>query len=84
MEEGMGAKLTWASAAVVGTLFLASSLPAQFGQQSQEDLIQLRAEKLDKPVFKKANWLFDYDKAKEQAKKEDKLLFTYFTASYFR
>ena len=78
----MSVKLTWASAAVVGTLFLANGLPAQLSQPSQEDLIQLRAEKLDKPVFKRANWLFDYDKAKEQAKKEGKLLFTYFTRSY--
>ncbi len=79
----MSAKLIWAGAAVVGTLFPASSLPAQLSQQSQEDLIKLRAEKLDKPVFKKANWLFDYDKAKEQAKTEGKLLFTYFTVSFF-
>ena len=82
MEEGMSAKLTWAGAAVVGTLFLASGLPAQRSQPSQEDLIKLRAEELDKPVFKKANWLFDYDNAKEKAKKEGKLLFTYFTRSY--
>ena len=78
----MNAKLTWAGAAVVGTLFLATGLPAQRTQPSQEDLIKQRVEKLDKPVFKNTDWLFDYDKAKEQAKKEGKLIFTYFTRSY--
>ncbi len=59
---------------------LASLLPAQ--DKSQEELTKLRAEKLAKPVFEKAPWLTDYDKAREQAKKENKLLFTYFTRSY--
>jgi len=33
-------------------------------------------------VFQKAPWVMDYDKAREQAKKDGKLLFTYFTRSY--
>lgn len=60
---------------------LASLLPAQ-NQKSQEELTKLRAEKLAKPVFTKAPWLTDYDQAREQAKKEHKLLFAYFTRSY--
>jgi hypothetical protein len=56
---------------------LASLLPAQNRpQKSQEELKQLREEKLAKPVFQKAPWLTDFDKAREQAKKENKLLFT--------
>jgi hypothetical protein len=62
---------------------LGALLPAQNRQPpSQEQLTKLRAEKLAKPVFTKAPWVTDYDKAREQAKKENKLLFTYFTRSY--
>ncbi|MEY4674349.1 MAG: hypothetical protein RL148_2133 [Planctomycetota bacterium] len=50
--------------------------------KSQEALIKLREEKLAKEVFKKAPWMFDFDKARETAKKEGKLIFTYFTRSY--
>lgn len=49
---------------------------------NQDDLKAKRTEKLKKPVFTKAPWVTDYDKAREQAKKEGKLLFTYFTRSY--
>lgn len=67
-------------AALLGAL-----LPAQNRQQpSQEQLTQLRADKLAKPVFQKAPWVMDYDKAREQAKKDGKLLFAYFTRSYAR
>jgi hypothetical protein len=63
---------------------LASLIPAQNAppQPSQDDLKAKRTEKLAKPVFTKAPWVMDYDKAREQAKKEDKLLLTYFTRSY--
>lgn len=61
----------------------AALLPAQNRPQpSQDDLIQKRTEKLAKEVFKKAPWVADYDAARAQAKKENKLLFTYFTRSY--
>ncbi len=62
----------------VGALSLLSALPAQ----DQEHLIAERAKKLAKPVFENANWMFDYDKAREEAKKQGKVLFTYFTRSY--
>jgi hypothetical protein len=60
---------------------LAALLPAQQGK-SQDDLKKMREQKLAKEVFQKAPWVTDYDKAREQAKKENKLLFTYFTRSY--
>jgi len=49
---------------------------------SQQDLIKLRDEKMALPVFKKAGWTFDYDKARAEAKKSGKLIFTYFSRSY--
>ncbi len=68
---------------VSAAALLASLLPAQNrSQPSQEDLKKLRTEKLAKPVFQKATWVTDYDKARAQAKKENKLLFAYFTRSY--
>ncbi len=69
---------TLAGALIVGTSVLAAALPGQ----SQADLIAERAKKLAKPLFKKANWIFDYDEARAEAKKQGKLLFTYFTRSY--
>lgn len=49
---------------------------------SQKELIRLRDEKLALPVFKKADWTFDYDAARARAKKEGKVIFTYFSRSY--
>ena len=60
---------------------LSAALPAQ-NQPSQEQLVTLRTEKLAKEVFKKADWVMDYDKARAQAKSSGKLIFTYFTRSY--
>ena len=67
-----------AGALIAGTLALTAALPAQ----SQEGLIAERAKKLAKPVFEKANWIFDWDEARAQARKQGKVLFTYFTRSY--
>jgi len=58
------------------------SLSAQRRQPTQEELVGLRAEKLAKPVFQKADWTFDYDAARERAREEGKLIFAYFTRSY--
>jgi len=65
---------------VLASLLIAG-LPAQ-QQKSQEELKQLRTEKLAKPVFQKAPWLSDYDAARAEAKKTGRPLFTYFTRSY--
>ena len=64
------------------SLALLPALPAQRNMPSQEELTTERDKKLAKPVFQAANWLFDYDEARKQAKEQDKLLFTYFTRSY--
>jgi hypothetical protein len=62
---------------------LASLLPAQNAPEpTPEELTAKRTEKLAKPVFTKAPWVTDYDQAREQAKKENKLVFAYFTRSY--
>ncbi len=73
-------KTTWAGAVIFGSLALLPALPAQ--RLSQDELVVESEKKLAKPVFQKANWLFDYDEARQQAKKQGKLLFTYFTRSY--
>ena len=87
----MKTNLTWASAAIVAGLTLATALPAQQAkklikgdQEKQDKLIAERNKKLAKPVFEKANWLFDYDEARAEAKRSGKLLFTYFSRSYAR
>ena len=66
-------------AALTGAV-LSGAAPAQ--EKSQEVLALQRAEKLAKTVFKKADWLFDYDKALERARDEGKLILVYFTRSY--
>lgn len=70
---------TLSGALIAGISFLAAALPAQ---NSQDDLIAEREKKLAKPVFQKANWIFDYDQARAEAKKQGKFLFTYFSRSY--
>jgi hypothetical protein len=62
-------------------------LPALAGigraqQPVQEQLKKQRDEKLALPVFKKAGWTFDYEKARAEAKTTGKPIFAYFTRSY--
>lgn len=59
---------------------LASVATAQ--ASNQDKLIQQREEKLAKPVFQNAAWRTDYDAARAEAKKDGKLILTYFTRSY--
>ncbi len=73
-------KTTLAGAVIAGALALTPALPAQ--TKSQEDLIAEREKKLAKPLFQEAAWFFDYDEARAEAKKQGKLLFTYFSRSY--
>jgi hypothetical protein len=64
---------------------LASLLPAQNApEKTPAELKQARADKLAQPVFQKAGWITDYDKAREQAKKDSKLVLAYFTRTYSR
>ena len=67
---------------LLGALVSVLTLTAGLSAQSQDDLIAERAKKLAKPIFKEGNWIFDYDEARAEAKKQGKLLFTYFTRSY--
>jgi hypothetical protein len=51
-------------------------------EKSQEELIAMRDKILAKPVFQKAHWRTDYDKARAEAKQTGKPIFAYFTRSY--
>ena len=67
--------------ALVALAFSALLVPAA-AQKSQQELAELRAEKLAKPVFARVPWRLDFDAAKAEAKADGKLLFAYFTRSY--
>ncbi len=68
--------------AVLGLVGPQASLAAQAKQPTQEELVHKRDEKFALPVFKKADWTFDYDAAREEAKKSGKVIFAYFSRSY--
>jgi len=70
------------AAAVLPMLVAIGAATAQAPQKNQEELVKLRDEKFALPVFTKADWTFDYDKARERAAKEGKLIFSYFSRSY--
>ncbi len=61
-------------------VLIAPPVPAR--QQTQQELKQKRTDKLQKPVFQNAAWRLDYDAAREEARKDGKLLLVYFTRSY--
>ncbi|HEY3226674.1 MAG TPA: hypothetical protein VGK61_06760 [Planctomycetota bacterium] len=65
----------------VALTFLAAARPAR-AQENQETMKENLAHKLEKPFFKNATWITDYDEAKAAAKKSGKLIFAYFTRSY--
>ncbi len=69
------------AAGTLTALGLGSALPAQ-ASADQEKMIKNREEKLESRFLQKANWILDYDEAREVAKQEGKLIFTYFTRSY--
>jgi hypothetical protein len=46
------------------------------------DLEDKRDALLKEAFLKKADWITDYDKAREEAKKSGKTIFGYFTRSY--
>lgn len=69
---------------VLGLMLLLGAMFALPQSASAQSMEQKRDEKLAKPVFKKAAWLFDYDAAREEAKKSGKPIFAYFTRSYAR
>jgi len=63
---------------VVGAVALAVMASAAQAQSLEEK----RDAKLQAPFLSKASWITDFDKAREEAKKGDKLMFAYFTRSY--
>jgi hypothetical protein len=69
-------------ALVLGPAALAQSLPATPKTKGSDDLAKKLEEKLASPFLKKAAWNTDFDAAKAEAKKSNKLLFVYFSRSY--
>lgn len=67
---------------LLSPLFASSRGAAAPVPQGQEELKQKRQQKLDKPVFKRAAWIADYDAARAQAKQAGTLLLVLFTRSY--
>jgi hypothetical protein len=67
---------------LLSTGFLAACAAFLWGQEDQKALEEKRDAKLKEEWLKKVDWITDYDKAREAAKKEKKLIFAYFTRSY--
>ncbi len=64
-------------------VLMCATLPAQassFG--TQEELIAKREKKKESRFLRNADWIVDYDEARAEAKKQGKLIFTYFSRSY--
>ncbi len=73
------------SKTLIGTIalsILAPCLDAQRQLPSQEELISRRQHKLSEPWLKNAKWTLSLAEAREQAKKQGKIIFAYFTRSY--
>ncbi|HZE98778.1 MAG TPA: thioredoxin family protein [Planctomycetota bacterium] len=64
--------------AILTAAVLVAITPALRAQSLEE----LKAAKLKEEFFKKADWILDYDQAREEAKKSGKVIFTYFSRSY--
>ena len=60
-------------------ILLAMVLSPTARSQSNEEKLQ---SKLNEPWVKKANWITDYDLARQKAKQEGKHIFAYFSRSY--
>jgi hypothetical protein len=67
----------------VRTLALAALLVVGVGGIARADELEKKRDDLLKEEWlKKADWITDYDKAREEAKKSGKAIFAYFTRSY--
>lgn len=64
--------------AILTAVLLALAAPAAMAQSLEEK----KAEKLKAEFLKKADWIVDYDKAREEARKSGKLIFAVFSRSY--
>ena len=71
----MPLKASWMALAGLACFASAPSAQAQDMQAKYEA-------KIAENWVSSGNWVLDFDKAKEQAKKEGKVIFAYFTRSY--
>ena len=60
----------------------AALIPTLSAQRSQPEMLEQRSKKLAKPFVTSEPWMLEYDEARAYAKKQDKILLTYFTRSY--
>ena len=65
--------------ALMSGLILGTALPAQV---DQDELKARRDKKLAADFLQNGDWITDYTKAREAAKKSKKIIFGYFTRSY--
>lgn len=71
------------TATVLAALIAIGSTAAAQRQQPDQAELERRLEaKKGEAFLGNASWIFDFEKAKEIARKEDKRLFSYFTRSY--
>ena len=73
--------LQFRSIGPIAALTLTTLLPAQ-GYGTPEELMAKREQKLQSEFLRKADWIIDYDQARAEAKRQEKLIFAYFTRSY--
>lgn len=65
------------------SLLLAGALLAIASPAFADDALQAKYdEKIAKAFVAHGGWILDYDEARAKAKKEGKVIFTYFTRSY--
>lgn len=75
-------RLNVVAAALTAWLVCSGVVDAQRPQPTTEELTRKRDEKLKLPFLSHASWITDWDQAQAEAKKNDKLIFAYFTRSY--
>ena len=56
--------------------------PTQRPQKTPEQLRALYEKEIAEPFVAKGSWVVDYDEARARAKRENKLIFAYFSRSY--
>ena len=73
---------SWMRSALAFIGLVGALAPSSLGQGDQELLKEKLEKKLAEPFLKNGKWYTDYDVAREEAKKNGKLIFAYFTRSY--
>jgi hypothetical protein len=69
---------------LLGTFLSTSNVTAQVRRpvKTQVELKQSYAEKIEESWFLDADWIDDYDLARQRAAEEKKFIFAYFTRTY--